>query len=80
MTQVNVRLDEDLINQLKDVSKDMSISFSSLVNELLSNELKGDNSNSTRIAMMCIKLDNFLSTFRRIENKISSLKKNNDPF
>jgi antitoxin component of RelBE/YafQ-DinJ toxin-antitoxin module len=75
--QVKVRLDEDLIDRLKNISADMNISFSSLVNELLSKGLEVDN--STQIAMMCIKFDNLLSTIRRIENKISPLKKNDDP-
>jgi hypothetical protein len=75
--QVKVRLDEDLIDRLKNGSADMNISFSSLVNELLSKGLQVDN--STQIVMICIKLDNLLSAIRRIENKISPSKKNDDP-
>jgi predicted DNA binding CopG/RHH family protein len=41
--QVKVRLDEDLIDRLKNGSADMNISFSSLVNELLSKGLQVDN-------------------------------------
>jgi predicted DNA-binding ribbon-helix-helix protein len=75
--QVKVRLDEDLIDRLKNISTDMNASFSSLVNELLSKGLEVDN--STQIVMICIKLDNLLSAIRRIENKISHPKKNDDP-
>jgi predicted DNA-binding ribbon-helix-helix protein len=78
--QVNVRLDEDIIDRLKNISKDNNTSFSSLVNELLSNELKCARSNSIGITKICIKFDNLLSTLRNIDRKISISKgKGNEP-
>jgi hypothetical protein len=79
-SHVKIRLDDRLIRQLKGQAIDLHISFSSLCNQLLGNEVLGGDPNLVGIAAMCIKLDNLMSTLRRIDKKISIPKqKTNDP-
>jgi hypothetical protein len=78
-SQVKIRLDARTIEQIKQQSSELQISFSALCNRLLENEVFGADSKSVGIARVCVKLDRLLSTLRSIDKKISISKENHAP-
>jgi hypothetical protein len=79
-SQVKIRLEDRLIRKLKQRAITLHISFSTLCDRLLENEVLGGDSRLAEMTTICVKIDNLLSTLRSIDRKISiSKEKRNDP-
>jgi plasmid stability protein len=69
-TQTNIRLDDDLIVQLKRRARQQKISMTAVTNQILRNGLEGSESNSIASITLLVKLDKLLTTLGSIDRKI----------
>ncbi len=69
-SQIKLRLDDRVIDELKIQAETLNISVTALVNRLLADQLFGGNYNQVGLVTMSIKIDNLLSTARNIDRKL----------
>jgi plasmid stability protein len=69
-TQTNIRLDDDLIAQLKERAHQQNISMTAVTNQILRSGLEGTETNSISSIMLLVKLDKLLTTIGSIDRKI----------
>jgi plasmid stability protein len=69
-TQANIRLDDDLIAQLKKRAHQQNISMTAVTNQILRSGLEASESNSIASITLLVKLDKLLTTIGSIDRKI----------
>jgi plasmid stability protein len=69
-TQTNIRLDDDIIIQLKKRAQRQNISMTAVTNQILRSGLEGTESNSIAAITLLVKLDKLLTTIGSIDRKI----------
>jgi hypothetical protein len=72
-TLVQLELNDTLVAQLKHRSSTLNISLSALCNQLLEYEVLGGDLNIVAQAILCIKLDDLLSTLRLFDPSLPNL-------
>ncbi len=72
-TLVQLQLNDTLLAQLKHRSSTLNISLSALCNQLLEFEILGGNRNLVAQAILCIKLDDLISTLRLFDPSLPNV-------
>jgi plasmid stability protein len=68
--QTNIRLDDDIVIQLKKKARRQNSSMTAVTNQILRSGLEGTESNSTASITLLVKLDKLLTTLSSIDRKI----------
>jgi hypothetical protein len=69
-SQIKLRLDDRVLDELKIQAASLNVSVTSLTNRLLTDQLFGGNYNQVGLITMSIKIDNLLSSIRNIDRKL----------
>jgi hypothetical protein len=69
-SQIKIRLDDRVMDELKIQAANLNVSVTSLINRLLADQLFGGNYNQVGLITMSIKIDNLLSSIRNIDRKL----------
>jgi plasmid stability protein len=79
-TQTNIRLDDDIIVQLKKRASQQNISMTAVTNQILKSGLDGTESTSIASITLFVKLDKLITTIGSIDRKIRiSKEQKNEP-